>query len=221
MIGCYSGLTTPNTGATHQSINDLSIMRSIPKMIVVEVCDENELNQAIHGAVKYHGPIYIRMVRGDIEPYDSQPVMPEGYRFAFGKACVLREGSDVTLIGSGLMVSRCMEAERVLQKLKISAEVINCSAIKPLDEKTLLDSARKTGAVVTTENHSIIGSMGSAVVEFLAERCPVLVRRIGVMDKFGESGPMKNLFTEYGLTTQAVVNAAKQVLGYKPQEANS
>jgi len=220
MIGCYSGLTTPNTGATHQSVNDLSIMRSIPKMIVVEVCDENELNQAISAAIEHNGPIYIRMARGDIEPYDSQPVMPEGYRFAFAKATVLKQGSDVTLIGSGVMVSRCMEAAEALGKQKISAEVINCSSIKPLDEKTVLDSARKTGAVITAENHSIIGGLGSAVVELLAERCPVLVKRIGIMDKFGESGPLEDLFTEYGLTTQAVANVAKQVVGYKPEKAN-
>lgn len=211
LIGCYSGLTSPNTGATHQTVNDVSIMRSIPGIVVIEASNESELREAIIMAVKIHGPVYIRMIRGDINPYDSMEVKLEG-EFEIGKARILREGCDVTLIGSGLMVKRCLEAAELLSKEGISAEVINCSTIKPLDENTILKSASKTKAVVTAENHSIIGGLGSAVAEFISEYCPIPVKRVGIMDKYGESGKLEDLFMKYGLTNQAVMAAVKQVL---------
>lgn len=214
LIGCYSGLTTPNTGATHQSINDISIIRSIPNIYVVEACDEVELKQAISASVEQQGPVYLRMIRGDIKPYENTTV-PENHRFEVGKASVLKEGSDVTLIGSGLMVSRCMEAAEQLQKKGIHAEVINCSTIKPLDKETILKSVKKTKVAVTAENHSIIGGMGGAVAEMLVEEFPVPLKRVGIEDKFGESGPLEDLFLKYGLNTNAVLKAALTVLGMK------
>jgi transketolase len=217
MIGCYSGLSTPNTGATHQSINDVTIMRSIPNIKVAETCDELELRQVINAAINSEGPIYIRMVRGDIEPYESE-LISKNNEFAFGKAHVLRDGRDITLIGSGLMVARCIEAAKILDMEGISAEVINCSSIKPLDAKTIIASAKKTKAVITAENHSVIGGMGGAIAEMLSEHFPVIVKRIGIMDHFGESGPLEQLFIKYGLTAQSVIRAAKEVL--ERQESN-
>ena len=211
LIGCYSGLTTPNTGATHQSVNDVSIMRSMPGIKIIETCNESELREAIIEAVKVHGPVYIRMIRGDIEPYESMDVKLEG-EFKIGKARVLREGCDVSLIGCGLMVKRCLEAAELLAEEGISAEVVNCSTIKPLDEVTIFKSATKTKAVVTAENHSIIGGLGSAVAEFIGENCPVPIKRVGIMDKYGESGSLDELFLKYGLSNQAVMEAVKRVL---------
>lgn len=211
LIGCYSGLTTPNTGATHQSINDISIMRSIPGIKVIEACNESELREAIIAAVEHQGPVYIRMIRGDIKPYESMDIKLEG-KFEIGKAQVLRKGTDVTLISCGLMVKRCVEAAEILEKEGLSAEVINCSTIKPLDNKTILESVTKTNAVVTAENHSIIGGLGGEIAEFLGENYPVPMKRVGIMDKFGESGTLEDLFSKYGLTSSAVIKAAQDIL---------
>jgi transketolase len=211
LIGCYSGLTSPNTGATHQSINDISIMRSIPGIKIIEACNESELREAIIKIVEIHGPVYLRMIRGDIEPYESMDIPLES-SFEIGKASILREGCNVTLIGCGLMVKRCLEAADFLAQNGISAEVLNCSTIKPLDEDTILKSAAKTKAVVTAENHSVIGGLGSAVAESISENCPVPTRRIGIMDRFGESGSLEELFPKYRLSTHAVLEAVKIVL---------
>jgi transketolase len=214
LIGCYSGLTTPNTGATHQSVNDISIMRSIPGIKVIETCNEVELREAIFKTVELRGPVYLRMIRGDIPPYESMDIPLKG-EFEPGQARLLREGTDVTLAGCGMMVKRCLEAAELLEKDGISAEVINCSTIKPLDEQTLISSAGKTRAVVTAENHSVIGGFGSAVTDLIAEKCPVPVQRVGIRDRFGESGALNDLFKKYGLTTQAVLEAVKIVLDQK------
>ena len=214
LIGCYSGLTTPNTGATHQSINDISIIRSIPNICIVEACDEVELRQALNAVVEHHGPVYLRMIRGDTESYEKTIVL-ENHRFEIGRASVLREGNDVTLIGSGLMVSRCLEAAKVLENRSIHAEVINCSTIKPLDRKTILRSITKTRAAVTAENHSVMGGMGGAVAEMLSEEFPIPLKRVGIEDKFGESGPLEDLYLKYGLNTGVVTKAALSVLMMK------
>lgn len=214
LIGCYSGLTTPNTGATHQSINDISIMRSIPNITVIETADPFELKQALYAMMEVEGPVYLRMIRGDIEPYDLQCV-PEDHQFALGKSSVLKTGKDITLIGSGLMVARCLEAAQLLSKQGIQAEVINMSAIKPVDAETLTASARKTGAAVTAENHSVIGGVGSAVLETLSDICPVPLKRVGIMDRYGESAALKDLFEKYGLTSNRVADAAMELVRQK------
>ncbi|HZG58104.1 transketolase family protein [Paenibacillus sp.] len=219
LIGCYSGLTTPNTGATHQSINDLAIIRSIPNIVVLEACDELELKMALFAAVEYEGPVYLRMVRGDIAPYDLAPVVPDTYRFRIGKAIKLREGRDITLIGSGMMVTRCLEAAERLKSIGISAEVVNCSSIKPLDRETLVASVQKTGLAVTAENHTVIGGMGSAIAELFTEECPVPMKRVGILDRFGESAPLEELFPHYGLTSDAVMEAALDLLARRKQLA--
>jgi len=214
MIGCYSGVTTPNTGATHQSINDVSIMRSIPNILIIETADEIELKQALKKIVEYKGPVYLRMIRGDISPYD-QRIVPENHEFEIGKASVLRKGKDISLIGSGLMVSRCMEAAERLKEKDINVEVINCSTIKPLDKDTILKSIKKTKRVVTAENHTVIGGMGSAIAEMLIEEYPVPLKMVGIKDKFGESAELKDLLIKYGLTSDEVVKASLEIINKK------
>jgi transketolase len=214
LCGVYAGLTSPNTGATHQMLTDLAIMRATPHLTVVEPADGAELVQALRAVVAYDGPVYLRLVRGDIGGPVPR-VSPDGYRFRLGRATLLREGRDVSLVGSGLMVSRCLEAADLLQAEGISADVINVSTIKPLDGELLAARAGRTGAVVTAENHTVLGGLGSAVAEALADACPVPIRRVGVQDAFGASGPLEELFPRYGLTADAVAAAARAVLTRK------
>lgn len=211
MIGCYTGISTPNTGATHQCMNDIAILRSTPGIRVVECADPSELEQAIEQAMAYVGPVYIRMIRGDIAPYDG-PVVPEGHRFALDRSTVLREGADISLIASGMMVPRALEAADILSREGVSAEVVNMTAIKPVDEETLVASAKKTGRVVTCENHNIFGGVGSAVAECLCEKCPVPMRMVGVRDQYGWSGPLEELIPMFGLTTENILNSARELL---------
>lgn len=214
VCGLYAGLTSPNTGATHQMISDLATMRSIPNLTVVEPADAVEMRQALAAVVTHRGPAYFRMVRGDIGG-PCPRVVPDGYAFHLGRAALLREGRDVTLIGSGLMVSRCLRAAETLEREGISADVVNVSTIKPLDTDLLVARARKTGAVVTAENHSILGGLGGAVAEALTDACPVPMRRVGICDAFGTSGPLEELFPLYGLTSDVVGAAARAVVQAK------
>jgi transketolase len=211
MIGCYSGLTTPNTGATHQSVNDIAIMRSTPNIVVVETADPGELGRALEAAMEYEGPVFIRMIRGDIAKYDVECV-PPNQKFSLFKSTVLREGKDISLIASGLMVPRALEAADILGKKGVSADVINCTAIKPVDKETLVASAKKTGRVVTCENNNIFGGVGSAVAECLAQYCPVPMRFVGIMDDYGWSGPLEELFEMYELTTEKILEKADELL---------
>jgi transketolase len=214
VCGLYAGLTSPNTGATHQMISDLAVMRSIPNLTVVEPADALEMSQALPVAVAHRGPVYFRLVRGDIGG-PCPRVVPDGYAFQLGRAALLREGTDVTLIGSGLMVSRCLEAADILRSEGIAADVLNVSTIKPLDVDLIVARARRTSAVVTAENHTVLGGLGGAVAEVLGDACPVPLRRVGVRDKFGTSGPLEELFPLYGLTADAVCEAARVVVQAK------
>ena len=211
LVGCYSGFTTPNTGATHQSINDLAIIRSMPNFTVIETADSFELKQVLKKAAQIKGPVYVRMIRGDISQYDGV-FNKEGYQFEIGKSPVLREGKDITLIACGLMVPRALEAADELMKKGISAEVINLSSIKPIDTDTLVKSLKKTGKAVTAENHNIMGGMGSAVLEAICDKSPVPVKMIGIMDQYGESAELKDLFEKYHLRAQDIVYAAEELL---------
>ncbi len=214
VCGLYAGLTSPNTGATHQMISDLAVMRSIPNLTVVEPADALEMQQALAAVVAHRGPVYFRMVRGDIGG-PCPRVSPDGYTFRLGKAALLREGRDVTLIGSGLMVSRCLQAAEILANEGIAADVLNVSTIKPLDTEMIAARAERTGAVVTAENHTILGGLGGAVAEVLGEACPVPLRRVGIRDEFGTSGPLEEIFPQYGLTAEAVCEAARSALKAK------
>lgn len=182
-------------------------MRGIPNMVVLNPADALEARQAILTSIDYNGPVYIRLGRAATPDVNS-----ENYKFEIGKGTVLREGSDITVIATGIMVAKALEAAEELAKEGINVEVVNISTIKPLDEALIKETAKKTGKVVTAEEHSIIGGLGSAVCEALAETKDVVVRRIGVKDVFGQSGTPADLLKHYGLTTEDIVKNIKELL---------
>ena len=206
----HAGLTVGEDGASHQAIEDVSLMRSLPNMTVLVPADEEETRQAIAWAAAYQGPVYIRLGRMSVDN-----VSPEGYVFAPAKAAVLTEGNDVALIANGVMVTAALEAAKMLAAEGIQARVINMASVKPLDEAAVVSAAKETGAIVTCEEHSIIGGLGSAVAEVLAEQAPAPLERVGVKDTFGESGKPKELLAKYGLTAADVAEAARRVVARK------
>ena len=211
MMGGYAGITSASVGATHQSFNDIAIIRTIPNIKIIEACDAEELREAMIAAAEYVGPVYIRVLRSDLPEYEVKQ-MPQDYHFEIGKATVIREGTDVSLIGSGIMVARCKEAAQILEKQGISAEVINVSTIKPIDKDTIIASATKTKHVVTAENNTVIGGLGSAIAEVLSENCPCKLGRVGILDRYGHSGIVDELLKLYNLTTQDIVSKVLEVL---------
>ena len=206
----HAGLTVGEDGASHQAIEDVSLMRSLPNMTVLVPADEEETRQAIAWAAEYQGPVYIRLGRMSVDN-----VSPEGYVFAPAKAAILTEGNDVTLIANGVMVTAALEAAKTLAAEGIQARVINMASVKPLDAAAVVSAAKETGAIVTCEEHSIIGGLGSAVAEVLAEQAPAPMERVGVKDTFGESGKPKELLAKYGLTADDVAAAARRVVARK------
>lgn len=216
MIGCYSGMTSPNTGATHQSINDIAIIRTMPNIKVIETADPLEFSQALREAIAYKGPVYLRSIRGDIPKYDHQSV-PDDHQFKLDKSSVLREGKDISIMASGLMVPRALEAADILAQKGVSAEVVNVTAIKPIDEETIIKSAQKCGKVVTAENSNIYGCVGSAIAECLAQHCPVPVRFVGVEDSYGWSGELEDILNTYELTTEKILIKAHELLDAKEE----
>lgn len=206
----HAGLTVGEDGASHQAIEDVSLMRSLPNMTVLVPADEEETRQAIAWAAEYQGPVYIRLGRMSVDA-----VSPEGYVFAPAKAAVLTEGNDVTLVANGVMVTAALEAAKTLATEGIQARVINMASVKPLDAAAVVSAAKETGAIVTCEEHSIIGGLGSAVAEVLAEQAPAPLERVGVKDTFGESGKPKELLAKYGLTADDVAAAARRVVARK------
>ena len=210
IVSTHCGISVGEDGASHQGLEDISIMRSIPNMVVISPADAYEAYAATMAIADYKGPCYMRLGRADF------PIITEeGAKFEIGKAKVLREGKDVTLIGTGQMVSACLEAAKELASEGIEAEVINVSTIKPLDTECIGRSVAKTGCAVTAEEHSIIGGLGSAVAEFLSEECPVPVTRVGTKDTFGESGKAELLMEKYGLTAKDIVKAAETSISKK------
>ena len=206
----HAGLTVGEDGASHQAIEDVSLMRSLPNMTVLVPADEEETRQAIAWAAAYQGPVYIRLGRMSVDN-----VSPEGYVFAPAKAAVLTEGNDVALIANGVMVMAALEAAKMLAAEGIQARVINMASVKPLDEAAVVSASKETGAIVTCEEHSIIGGLGSAVAEVLAEQAPAPLERVGVKDTFGESGKPKELLAKYGLTAADVAEAARRAVARK------
>ena len=199
----HAGLTVGADGGSHQAIEDISLMRTLPNMTVINPADAKEAEAAVLAAIDYLGPVYIRLGRAE-----TKDIHDDSYHFEWGKAEVLRQGSDVSIFATGIMTAKALDAAETLAKQGIQAEVINVHTIKPLDEETVIASAKKTGKVVTAEEHSIIGGLGSAVAEVLARQCPTKQAFVGVQDSFGESGSPDDLLEKYGLTAEAIVKAA-------------
>jgi transketolase len=196
----HAGISVGEDGATHQCLEDLALMREIPGMVVLNPSDDIEARACVKAAYEHQGPVYMRFGRLAAPVINDRP----DYRFEIGKGVLLKEGCDVTLVATGLMVSETLEAAKELEKSGISCEVINMHTIKPLDEALLLASAAKTKAVVTVEEHSVIGGLGSAVADTLSEQLPTRLLKIGVCDVFGESGPALELLHKYGLDAEGI-----------------
>lgn len=200
----HAGISVGEDGASHQCLEDLALMRMIPGMVVMCPADDTEARMAIKAALDYVGPVYIRFGRAAVPV-----VFDENYQFEIGKGAVLREGKDVSIIANGLCVASAMEAVDMLAADGIDAEIVNICTIKPLDEELVVKTASKTGLVVTAEEHSINGGLGGAVAECLAEKCPTKMYRIGVRDKFGESGSAAALLKKYQLDGEGVYKQVK------------
>ena len=201
----HAGISVGEDGATHQCNEDVALMRTIPGMTVIVPSDDVEAKAAVRAAYEHQGPCYLRFGRLAVPVINDNP----DYKFELGKGVVLREGKDVTIVASGLPVSNCLEAAEKLAADGIDAKVINIHTIKPLDEELIVAAAKETGKVVTVEEHSVIGGLGGAVCEVLGEKAPVPVKRIGVNDVFGESGPAVKLIEKYGLDGNGVYNSVK------------
>lgn len=201
----HAGISVGEDGATHQCCEDIALMRAIPGMTVISPADDVEARAAVRAAYELDGPVYLRFGRLAVPVFND----PETYEFKLGKGVLLREGGDVTIVATGLMVAAALEAAEALAASGVSAEVINVHTIKPLDADLIVESARRTGRVVTCEEHYVIGGLGSAVCDALAERYPVPVKKVGVNDVFGESGPAVDLLHKYGLDAEGIVSAVR------------
>ena len=201
----HAGISVGEDGATHQCNEDIALMRTIPGMVVINPADDVEARAAVRAAYEHQGPVYLRFGRLAVPVINDRP----DYKFELGKGVVLREGKDLTIIATGLPVSNCLEAAEKLAADGIDAKVINIHTIKPLDEELVVAAAKETGKVVTVEEHSIIGGLGGAVCECLAEKAPVPVKRIGINDVYGESGPAVALLEKYGLDAAGIYKQIK------------
>ena len=201
----HAGISVGEDGATHQCNEDIALMRTIPGMVVINPADDVEARAAVKAAYEHEGPVYLRFGRLAVPVINDK----EDYKFEIGKGIVLREGKDVTLIATGLEVAETIEAAEMLAADGIDAKVINIHTIKPIDEELIVAAAKETGKIVTIEEHSVIGGLGSAVCDVLAEKAPTKVMKIGVNDTFGESGPALALIKKYGLDAESIYNKVK------------
>lgn len=207
IIGTDPGISAEFNGGTHMSLEDIGVLRSIPNLVIYEPVDATQLYKSLPKILEYKGPVYIRMFRKVAEP-----VFDDNYEFDLFKADVVKEGSDVTVLTTGIMVKEALKASEVLKEEGIDVEVINVHTIKPLDEETILNSLRKTGACAVLENHNLIGGLYSAVSELLCSKLPMKVEKVGVNDRFGEVGKMPYLKEVMGMTTEDVINAIKNAV---------
>lgn len=207
IVGTDPGVAAEYNGGTHMSMEDVGIMRAIPGITVFEPVDEVQLRAAMPVIARHQGPVYMRLFRKQIAP-----VFGEGYQFGLFKADLLREGADVTVLATGILTQEAVAACEALAREGIRAELINVHTLKPLDEETILKSVRKTGRVVTAENHSLVGGLKSAVAELLIEKCPAPLRAVGVQDSFGEVGPLQELKEKYRLTADEICKKVREVL---------
>ena len=203
----HAGISVGEDGATHQCNEDIALMRTIPGMTIINPCDDIEAKAAVKAAYEMEGPVYMRFGR-----LAAPVINKEDYKFEIGKGVMMREGSDLTIVATGLMVSNALEAAEKLAEDGINAEVINIHTIKPLDENIIIESAKKTGKVITVEEHSVIGGLGSAVCDVLSEKHPTPVVKLGVKDTFGHSGPALELLKEFQLDSEGIYNQIKKVM---------
>lgn len=206
----HAGISVGEDGASHQAIEDIALMRSVPNMVIINPADDIEAEKAVFAAAKHDGPVYMRFGRLAVPR-----IFDEDYAFEIGKSVTLRDGKDLTIIATGLMVPRALEAAETLSAEGINARVINMHTIKPIDREAIIRAAKETGAIVTTEEHSVIGGLGGAVAEVVSETVPVPVVRHGVEDQFGRSGPAEELLTLFGLDANGIIKKAKQALEMK------
>ena len=205
----HGGISVGEDGASHQCCEDFALMRSIPGMVVMSPADDVEAKAAVRAAYEYKGPVYLRFGRLAVPVFHDEA----DFKFEIGKGEVLQEGSDVAIIANGLLVNEAIEAGKTLKAAGISARVINLCTIKPLDEELILKAAQECGKVITCEEHSIIGGLGEAVCALLSEKCPTPVRRIGINDEFGHSGPAAALLKQFGMTAEHITEVAKDFCG--------
>lgn len=209
LCGSHAGISVGEDGATHQCCEDIALMRTVPGMVVLNPSDHYEMKAAVKAAAAHKGPVYIRLGRLAVDSINNN----DDYHFALGKGITLREGGDITVIATGLMVPEALQAVDALKAQGISARLINIHTIKPLDEVLVLQAAKETGRIVTVEEHSVIGGLGEAVSSLLSEKFPVPVTKIGVNDEFGHSGPAKDLLKQFGLSAENIETTVKRVLG--------
>ena len=211
-VGSHGGLSVGEDGATHQCLEDLALMSAIPGMLVLNPCDGNEMRQAVLALIEYVGPAYMRLGRMAVENVTDAV---EGYKFEIGRAAKLREGRDVTICATGLMVQRALAAAEALEAEGISARVLDFHTVKPIDKAALDAAAKETGCIVTTEEHSVMGGLGSAIAAYIAETNPVPVLRHGVYDEFGRSGKAEKVLEAYGLTAEGIAAKARAAVAMK------
>ena len=207
----HAGISVGEDGATHQCNEDIALMRTIPGMTIINPCDDVEAKAAVRAALDFNGPVYMRFGRLAVPVINNA----EEYKFELGKGVVMKDGSDLTIVATGLMVNEALEAAKLLEADGISARVVNIHTIKPLDKELICKCAKETGVIVTAEEHSIIGGLGSAVAEAVTECCPVPVVKVGVNDEFGHSGPAVDLLKEFGLCAENIANKAKEAIKLK------
>jgi len=206
IVGAYVGLFVGMNGATHQSLEDIAIMRAIPNMVVVEPVDGLETEEIVKFAVNYKGPMYLRIGRGVMPP-----IVPSDYKFQLGKSVTIKNGSDITIISCGALFDEVLNAASLMEREGISTRVINMSSIKPIDEEAIIKAAKETGKIVIVENHNIIGGLGSAVAEVLTEKFPVRLKRIGVKDVFGKSGTDEEMKKKFNLRAEDI---AREIMNF-------
>ena len=209
IAGSHAGISTGEDGATHQCCEDIALMRTIPGMVVVNPADHYEMLAAVKAAAQHNGPVYLRLGRLAVESVHNN----DDYQFELGKGITLRDGKDITIAATGLMVGEAVKAAKSLEAQGIDARVIDIHTIKPLDEDLLVKAAQETGHIVTVEEHNIIGGLGEAVCACLSQRCPTPVTRIGVQDVYGHSGPALDLLQEFGLCAENIEATVKKILG--------
>ena len=203
----HAGITVGEDGGSHQSVEDISLMRSVPNMTVLVPADGVEAEKMIFAAAEFNGPMYVRLGRSAVPT-----LFDEDYNFEIGKGAVLKEGNDATIIACGMMVNEAILAADMLKEENINVRVINMSTIKPIDTELIIKAAKETKAIVTAEEHSIIGGLGSAVSEVVSENCPIIVKKVGINDCFGESGTPGELLEKYGLTAKHIVEKVKEAI---------